>query len=253
MSYFSHSTAAERYSLARPRFHPIVLERIRERLKLDAPVERALDIACGTGQSTTPLQSIARHVIGSDRSIAMLAEARRQIGFDFVAAGAEQQPFASASLDLITVALAFHWFDRAAFLNEVRRLLRPNGWLVIYNNSIYGRMGGNPGFEDWFRNVYISRYPSPPRNRTPITGDHARQFGFALIATEEYSNDVEFDVERFAAYLMTQTNVIAAVEEGVETIEQVQRWLISELQPWFSHQLERFEFGGPIWFLQREG
>ncbi|HEX3721220.1 MAG TPA: hypothetical protein VHV31_00420, partial [Nitrolancea sp.] len=91
------------------------------------------------------------------------------------------------------------------------------------------------------------------RNRTPLTDDFARQFGFALVATEEYTNDVAFEIERFAAYLMTQSNVIAAVEEGGESIESVRRWLVSELHPWFAHDSEQFEFGGPIWFLQREG
>jgi SAM-dependent methyltransferase len=251
MSYFSHLSAAERYAVSRPQFHPLIIEHIRKRLELATPLERALDAACGTGQSTTPLRAIARQVVGADRSLAMLSTAPREDGISYVAATAEQQPWAAESFDLITVALAFHWFDRGTFVREAHRILRPNGWLVIYNNSIYGRMQGNPAFERWFREEYISRYPSPPRNYQPFTEADASALGFEFVAREEYTNDVAFDLEAFAAYLMTQSNVIAAVEEGSESAEAVQTWLLTALQPLFPQPTASFEFGGPLWYLRK--
>ena len=74
-NYFAYETVAQRYARHRPYFHPRLIERIRRRLNLDEPVESALDVGCGTGQSTVALMALAREVIGADISAPMLAAA----------------------------------------------------------------------------------------------------------------------------------------------------------------------------------
>jgi SAM-dependent methyltransferase len=65
--------------------------------------------------------------LGSLREI--LAE---RIGGDRVREGvAEAIPLPDASVDGVTVADAFHWFDRTQALAEIRRVLRPGGGLAI--------------------------------------------------------------------------------------------------------------------------
>ncbi len=44
---------------------------------------------------------------------------------------AEAIPLPDASLDAVTVADAFHWFDRPAALAEIQRVLRPGGGLAL--------------------------------------------------------------------------------------------------------------------------
>lgn len=56
MNPFVHATAAQRYAKARPYYHPAVMECVMAYLKLGMPVERALDVACGTGQSCRALK-----------------------------------------------------------------------------------------------------------------------------------------------------------------------------------------------------
>ena len=38
-------------------------------------------------------------------------------------------------MDLVTVAQAFHWFDRAAFRQECQRLLKPGGQVALIWND----------------------------------------------------------------------------------------------------------------------
>ena len=44
---------------------------------------------------------------------------------------AEALALADASVDAVTVAQAFHWFDAARALPEIHRVLRPGGVLAL--------------------------------------------------------------------------------------------------------------------------
>ncbi len=53
-----------------------------------------------------------------------------------VSAPAEATTLPDGSVDFITAAQAFHWFDRAAFRREARRILRPGGKVIlVWNNA----------------------------------------------------------------------------------------------------------------------
>jgi SAM-dependent methyltransferase len=251
LTYFSHQSAAERYARSRPYFHPLVIERIRSYLRLGSPLPRALDVGCGTGQSTLALKEIATEVIGTDISEEMLAEAPESMGISYVRAPAEQLPFSDASFEITTAGLTFHWFDRARFLPEANRVLRPNGWLIIYNNYFLGTMKENPDYERWARDLYLARYPTPPRADNPLTDADADTFGFRFAERETYTNEVVFSVEEHAAYLMIQTNVIAAVEQGQQSVEEVYAWLLEATRPLFPAPRGTFQFGGTVWYLQK--
>jgi SAM-dependent methyltransferase len=252
--FFSYATAAERYARSRPYFHPLVSEKIKQRVAPYGPIANALDVACGTGQSTRALIPIARRIMGMDISAHMLAFARADLDHApamFVRAPAEALPVRDGSFDLATVSLAFHWFDRERFLREAQRVLRPDGWLVIYNNWFTGHMRENKVFQQWNRECYLSFYPTPPRNNQPFTDEDAAAHGFTFVSREEYVNAVAFTTETLANYLMTQSNVIACVEQGRERAEDVYSWLMKELEILFPHETCMFDFGGYIWCLQK--
>ena len=251
MNYFAHRQAARRYARSRPFFHPLVIRRIGERLALRAPLARALDVGCGTGQSTHALREIAREVIGTDISKEMLRAATPADGVHFLVADAHRLPFAAGSFNLVTVSMAFHWLRRACFLREARRVLRMNGWLVIYNNFFFGRMEEHDAFERWHRDVYLARYPSPPRDAQPLTAAEAAQHRFSFAAPEEYTNTVRLTRAELADYLTTQSNLIAAVEQRRETYTRARAWLMSQLRELFPAPRCTFHFGGYIWRMQK--
>ena len=126
-----------------------------------APIERGLDIACGTGMSTVALAERARSVVGVDVSPEMLRAARRAPGVSYLFARAEHTPFPTATFDAATCCSGLHWFDQSRFFAELRRVLRPGGSVVLYDHY-FMRMRATSQFRDWIGQLF-ERYPLPPR------------------------------------------------------------------------------------------
>jgi len=245
MSFFTHPTAAQRYRAARPYFHPLVVEIIRQICGLD-DCENALDVGCGTGQSTVALTALARHVIGLDISQAMLDQAMPYSGVRYIRSPAEMLPFANESFDLLTAGLAFHWLDRQCFLPEAHRVLQHGSWLALYNDWFCGSMAENTAFQKWCNESYLKHYPTPPRNREPLTDGIVGAAGFEKIVRAPFAHQVVFSPETLVAYLLTQSNVIATVEQGDEGIQSVADWLLGQVGPMFTSANATFEFAGVV-------
>jgi len=95
---------------------------------------RGLDLGCGTGFSAEGLIEKAPCVTwnGVDCSREMVELARRKPGLrkvDLLEARAEILPFPDASFDVVVANFSWHWFGEEA-RQEVRRVLRPGGWLL---------------------------------------------------------------------------------------------------------------------------
>lgn len=253
MNFFSSNSAAERYSKGRPYYHPIVIERIKKFLALDEPLPRVLDVGCGTGLSTVALKEIAREIVGVDASVEMVALAQKDARIEYFVANAERLPFADDEFELITISQAFHWLDHEKFLSEAARVLRADGWLVVYDNYFSGQMEESADFQAWYLESYLKKYPPPPRTRPAFTAEDSESAGFRLMGQEYYQNRINFSVESFVEYLVTQSNVIAQVEYGNEEISDVRRRLIESIKPFFGKQEEAsFLFNAPIWYLQKQ-
>jgi len=110
----------------------------------------------------------------------------------------------------------------------------------------------NSAFEYWNWNTYVTRYPIPPRNNQPLTESEVQHHRFRLVKQEQYMNDISFSPEELANYLMTQSNVIASVEQGSESPADVYTWLITEVTPLFQKSKGTFRFGGTIEYRQKE-
>lgn len=130
---WSAASRARRYdSEGNRRFYVSALGRLLE----GAPVlrGRGLDLGCGTGFSTEVLLDRLPEVAwrGADASAVMLALARCKptlAAVELVHARADSLPFPDESFDVVVASFAWHWFGAGAG-SEVRRVLRPGGWLL---------------------------------------------------------------------------------------------------------------------------
>jgi SAM-dependent methyltransferase len=247
-NYFIHATAAERYVRGRPDLHPPIVQRICEVTGRPRFVS-ALDVGCGTGLSTRAIARVADRVIGIDTSREMLGQATGGSGIAYQQARAESLPFADGSFDLVNAGLAFHWFAPDAFLREARRVLTDAGWLVIYNSGFLGQLHGEDDFAQWHRSVYLARYPTPPRSPSDVTDAFVRPFGLTLVQKETHDQDIAMSSEQFVGYLLTQSNVIAVVEQGSERLEDVAQFLVQGVAPFFDGQTRMLKWQSHIDFV----
>jgi SAM-dependent methyltransferase len=95
-----------------------------------------LDLAAGTGKLTRQLVALGARVIAVEPLDEMRAHLEAAVPAARALAGrAEDIPLPDASVDAVTVAQAFHWFDAPRALAEIHRVLRPAGALALIWNG----------------------------------------------------------------------------------------------------------------------
>lgn len=115
------------------RFRPVYPPRLFAWLASVAPGhERAWDCATGNGQAARGLAPHFREVVATDASAEQLRSAAPHPGVVFRVAAAESSGLEDASVDLVTVAQALHWFDLPRFFAEAARTLRPGGVVAAW-------------------------------------------------------------------------------------------------------------------------
>jgi SAM-dependent methyltransferase len=99
-------------------------------------VRRVLDLAAGTGKLTASLLDLGLEVTAVEPDAEMLARlSGRHPAARALSGKAERIPLPDASVDAVVVGQAFHWFDRAAALADIARVLRPGGALAAFWNK----------------------------------------------------------------------------------------------------------------------
>ncbi len=102
------------------------------------PDDVVLDVAAGTGLVSRALADKVASVTALDSTAAMIASGRERAAAEghqnlaFVSGSAEHLPFADASFTLVVTRFSLHHFaDPGPTVNEMVRVLRPGGRLVV--------------------------------------------------------------------------------------------------------------------------
>ena len=107
-----------------------------------------LDLACGEGYGSSFMADVARSVVGvdiSDEAVQNASTVYSKANLTFQQGSAIALDFANASFDVVvSFETIEHLAEQAEMLAEIRRVLRPNGLLVISspNRPIYSEESG---------------------------------------------------------------------------------------------------------------
>jgi len=138
-----HSTArfsdrVDDYVRYRPDYPSALIEWLQREQGVDAGW-RVADVGAGTGISSKMFLDAGYRVTAVEPNAPMRAAAERWLqayeNFDAVDGKADATGLPDASVDLVTVAQAFHWFDQETTRREFARILRPRGLAAIWWNS----------------------------------------------------------------------------------------------------------------------
>jgi len=162
----------------------------------------AWDVGTGSGQAALELARLFTHVIATDAAEAQLRHAVAHARIVYQAMPAEQTDIADASVDLITVAQALHWFDFDRFYREVRRVLKPNGVIAVW---AYGLNEVSPDVDAALRHYYrdILGPHWPPERRYVDEQYRTIAFPFAEIAAPTFRMQTRWCLDELLGYLDT--------------------------------------------------
>jgi SAM-dependent methyltransferase len=129
-------SAAAEYDAARPSYPAALFDALAEKAGPLAG-QRVLDWGAGTGISSRQLQDRGALVVSLDIGDQMLRRALvRRPESACVLADGHRMPIRSASVDLVTFAQSWHWFDEPVATSEVERVLKPGGMWAAWWNQV---------------------------------------------------------------------------------------------------------------------
>jgi SAM-dependent methyltransferase len=146
------SDRVDNYLKYRPRYPKKLLTFLLEE-KIIKSTSILADIGSGTGFFTKLLIESGNQVYGVEPNKEMREAAevflKEHPNFTSIDGTAETTTLKDKSVDFISVAQAFHWFDRVKTRDEFLRILKPNGYLaLVWNDRIKEDIPFQVGYND---------------------------------------------------------------------------------------------------------
>ncbi len=164
------------------------------------------DCGCGSGQASVALAGPFAQVYATDVAAEQIAAARPHPRVRYSVAPAERSGLPAASVDVVTVAQALHWFDVEVFYAEAHRVARRGALVAVWN---YPRpelvdAGLDRLFLDFYRNV-VGPYWPPERRH--IEANYAtlppfpKELGFTDLHHPQFGLTLDWSLEQLLGYV----------------------------------------------------
>ena len=201
------SAVASAYAAARPEYPDALFEALASVVPATA---RVWEPGCGSGQATRGLAQRFAHVHATDPSAQQLAEHwAHQPGA--VNAGrvrlavepAERTELPDASVELVAVAQALHWFERERFFAECERVLVPGGVLAAWG---YQDFLAPEGMLDAVAAFRTRIEPHWPPQRAQVAAQYAGfAWPFPALPSPPLWLEAEWSLAQFLRYLSSMS------------------------------------------------
>jgi SAM-dependent methyltransferase len=218
MTFKDHfSKQAADYAKFRPRYPHEMFEYLGS---LAPRRQLAWDCGTGNGQAAVGLATVFDRVIATDASEKQIANAQSHERVEYRVTRAEKSDLESASIDLIMVAKALHWFDLARFYAEARRVLKHNGVLAA---SAYNLLHVEPAIDEVINRYYYEVVgPFWPPERVLIEKFEELPLPFSEIQASSFEMIGQWNLEHLVGYLRswsaTQRFIAANKRDPLEAI-----------------------------------
>lgn len=197
------SKAAGLYAQFRPTYPDAMLQFVAAQT---GAAKAAWDAGCGSGQLSVKLADYFDEVIATDASQAQINAATPHDRVRYLCVPAEKSGLASQSVDLVIAAQAAHWFDREAYYEEARRVLRPRGFFAMVG---YGTIEGDHVAAKIAATIYNQVLGAywPPERRYVENAYRDFDFPFAEIDTPNWWLEANWSHEQLMGYILSWSAV----------------------------------------------
>jgi SAM-dependent methyltransferase len=202
------SNRAENYA----RYRPIYPAGVIDILKSDCCLTEAsviADVGSGTGKLTELFLKNGNSVFAIEPNVAMRLAAERFLTksakFVSIDATAEATTLNTGSVDFITAAQAFHWFDRNKAKREFARVLKPAGWVVLIWNE--RRLDSTPFLREYEN--FLLRYGTDYEKvrHENVTDEIAEFFSPERFEFKTLENVQHFDFEALKGRVLSSSYI----------------------------------------------
>jgi len=197
------STQSSFYAKYRPAYPKKLYEFLKKNLH---KTEKAWDCGTGNGQVAVELAKFFKEVQASDISKQQLENAEKRPNINYSSQPAEKTDFPDNYFNLITVAQAIHWFNFEAFYMEAKRVLKPNGTIVIIGYSLFK---SNPETDKIIKDFYENLIGPFWDEERKYLEEHYQTipFPFSEMETPKFEQEYVWTFNQLIGYLKTWSAV----------------------------------------------
>jgi SAM-dependent methyltransferase len=223
------AAVAQEYERGRPDYPPAVPGALAAELGL-SPTARVLDLGAGTGKLSRAIHDAGIDLLALEPQAPLREILTGHLGADRVIEGtAEAIPLPDGSIDAVTVADAFHWFDREPALAEIARVLRPGGGLALLSTA--PDWGEQSWAHDLGQLVMRRRTPHPFFDGTPFQQTLATTPGWSAPREIEVRATQPTSRERMLDHLRSMSWVAAMDDTEREAFLDEARAILGDQVP----------------------
>jgi len=183
--------------------------------------QKAWDCATGSGQAAVGLCDYFSKVIATDASKKQIENAVKKEGIIYQVATAENSNIRKNSVDLITVAQAFHWFNINAFSKEVNRVLKQKGILSIWTYNLLSIRDDIDKAIYYLYNTVLGKY-WPKERKMVENGYKGIKLPFTELEAPVFNMLTKWTLSQLIGYLYTWSATINYENKmGVNPVEEI--------------------------------
>lgn len=202
------------YSSARPDYPDEMFRYLLDNGIIDKD-STAADIGAGTGIFSTHLAQFVSKIYAVEPNADMRKQAENEYAklgnIKSIIASAEQTGLSDGSVDIVTAAQAFHWFDKAKFKAECKRILKPNGKVILVWND---RDTSSPLIK---QNFAVNKELCPNFKGSSNGFDFANEFDDFFengYIKKDFQNNLKYDLNQFIARNLSSSYAPTENDEG---------------------------------------